>query len=99
MCYSGIAKSCTESKQLSTHAHTDVGVFVTPCDPTAHQAPQSMESSKQEYWSGLPIPIPVYLPDAGTEPTSIHLLHWRADSLPLGHLGSSSPLFITYELL
>ena len=31
----------------------------TPCDPTgAHQAPPSMGFSRQEYWSGLPLPSP-----------------------------------------
>ena len=36
----------------------------------AYQAPQSMESSRQEYWSGLPFPSPGDLPDPGTEPGS-----------------------------
>ena len=32
----------------------------TPCDPMdcSHQALPSMESSRQEYWSGLPFPSP-----------------------------------------
>ena len=35
------------------------------CDHTdvAHQAPLSMEFSRKEYWSGLPFPSPVDLPD------------------------------------
>ena len=36
----------------------------------ARQSPLSMEFSKQEYWSGLPFPIPGDLPDPGIEPTS-----------------------------
>ena len=35
-----------------------------------HQAPLSMEFSRQEYWSGLPFPSPGNLPDPGIEPTS-----------------------------
>ena len=31
--------------------------FVTPWT-VAHQAPLSMEFSRQEYWSGLPLPFP-----------------------------------------
>ena len=31
----------------------------------AHQAPQSMEFSRQGYWSGLPFPYPGDLPDPG----------------------------------
>ena len=34
----------------------------------AHQAPLSMEFSRQEYWSGLPFPSPGDLPDPGIEP-------------------------------
>ena len=42
------------------------------CDPrnVAHQAPLSMEFSRQEYWSGLSFPSPGDLPDLGTEPRS-----------------------------
>ena len=40
-----------------------------PCT-VAHQAPLSMELSRQEYWSGWPFSSPVYLPDPGIKPTS-----------------------------
>ena len=33
----------------------------------ARQAPLSMEFSRQEYWSGLPLPPAVDLPDPGIE--------------------------------
>ena len=36
----------------------------------AHQAPLSMGFSRQEYWSDLPFPSPVDLPDPGIEPRS-----------------------------
>ena len=36
----------------------------------AHQAPLSMEFSRQEYWSGLPCPSPGNLPDPGIKPIS-----------------------------
>ena len=45
----------------------------------AHQAPLSMEFSKQEYWSGLPFLSPGDLPDPGIKPESPAL---PADSLP-----------------
>ena len=34
---------------------------LTLCNPwtVVHQAPLSMEFSKQEYWSGLPLPSPI----------------------------------------
>ena len=44
----------------------------------AHQAPQSMGFSRQEYWSGLPFPSPGDLPDPGIEPRSPAL---KADAL------------------
>ena len=51
----------------------------------AHQAPQSMGFSRQEYWSGLPCPSPRDLPDPGIEPKSPA---WQADSLPFELQGS-----------
>ena len=45
----------------------------------AHQAPPSMEFSRQEYWSGLPFPSPGDLLNPGIKPWS-HAL-W-ADALP-----------------
>jgi len=35
------------------------------------QAPLSMEFSRQEYWSGLPFPMPEDLPDPGIKPISL----------------------------
>ena len=46
-----------------------VQLFVIPYT-VAHQAPLSMEFSRQEYWSGLPFPSPGDLPDPGIEPGS-----------------------------
>ena len=51
----------------------------------ACQAPLSMEISRQEYWSGLPFPIPgIFL----TQGLKLCLLLWQVDSLPLSYLGS-----------
>ena len=44
-----------------------------------HQAPPSMEFSRQEYWSRLPFPLPGDLPHPGIKPGS-HAL--QADALP-----------------
>ena len=44
----------------------------------------SMGFSRQEYWSGLPCPLPGDLPDPGIEPAPLCLLHWQAGSLPSG---------------
>ena len=44
--------------------------FGTPWT-VARQAPLSMESSRQEHWSGLPFPIPGDLPNPGMKHTSL----------------------------
>ena len=51
----------------------------------AHQAPLSMQFSKQEYWSGLPFPPPGELLHPGTETVTPAL---QADSLPLSPRGA-----------
>ena len=61
-----------------------VQLFATPWT-VAHQAPPSMEFSRQEYWSGLPFPSPGDLPDPGIEPKSPAL---QADALPSEPLGN-----------
>ena len=44
-------------------------LFVTPWT-VSHQPPLTVESPRQEYWSGLPFPSPGNLPDPGIEPMS-----------------------------
>ena len=73
----GVTKSQTGLKQLSTHARKDYAfleckvkwsrLFATPWT-VAYQAPPSMRFSRQEYWSGLPLPSPGDLPDPGIKP-------------------------------
>ena len=41
------------------------------CSVMSHQAPLSMEFSRQEYWSGLPLPSPGDLPNPWRTPGSI----------------------------
>ena len=71
--YTGIHIDVYVVKSLSR-----VRLFVTPW-AEAHQAPPSMEFSRQEYWSELPFPCPADLPDPGMEPGSPTL---RADASP-----------------
>ena len=62
----------------------------------AHQAPLSMEFSRQEYWSGLPFPSPGVFWTPG-------LLHCRQILYCLSHQGSpplqNTPLFMSYHCL
>ena len=46
-----------------------VQLFTVPWT-VARQAILSMGFPRQDYWSGLPLPIPGDLPDPGTEPAS-----------------------------
>ena len=62
--------------ELESLSH--VRLFATPWT-VAYQAPQSMEFSRQEYWSEWPFPPPRDLPNPGIEPRSPAL---QADSLP-----------------
>ena len=63
--------------QWKCQSFSCVWLFVTPWT-VAHQAPLSVEFSRQEYWSGLPFPSPGDLYDPGTEHGSPTL---QADSL------------------
>ena len=65
----------------------------------ARQAPLSTGFSRQEYWSGLPCPPPGDLPDPGTEPVFLNLLHGQAGSLPLVPLGKPRALGSHYQMM
>ena len=65
-------------KEKKVKSLSRVQLFPTPWT-VAHQAPLSIEFSRQEYWSGLPFPLPGDLPNPGIEPGSPAL---RADALP-----------------
>ena len=58
------------------------------CDPwiIAHQIPLSIEFSRQEYWSELPLLSPQDLPGPGIKPVSPAL---QTDSLPSDPPGKS----------
>ena len=67
------------STQFSSVAQLCRTLCDAPAWTVAHQAPPSMEFSRQEHWSGLPFPFPGDLPNFGIEPGSPAL---RADALP-----------------
>ena len=70
--------SVSFSIKVKVKSLSRVRLFVTPWT-VAHQAPQSMGFSRQEYWSGLSFPSPGDLPNPGIEPGSPAL---QADALP-----------------
>ena len=73
---------------MCTNPHVCMGACSVVSDSATpwtvtHQAPLSMEFSRQEHWSGLlPFPPPRDLPNPGITPVSLCLLRWQVDSLP-----------------
>ena len=61
----------------------------------AYQAPQSVEFSRQEYWSGLPFPSPGDLPDPGIKPGFPAL---QADLYHLSHGEEDGTIFFILKL-
>ena len=67
---------------VCTHAYVCVHVYLCVCTlscvplsgapwTVVHQAPLSMEFSRQENWNGLPFPSPGDLPNPGIEPVTL----------------------------
>ena len=79
-------KPLTQCLKVKVKLLSCVQLFATQWT-VAHQAPPSMEFSRQEYQSGLPFPSQGDLPDPRIE-------HWsptlRADALPSEPLGNHS---------
>ena len=91
-------KASAASKQISTYPpciHAQLCVMLSDpmdCSPpgsSVHRIP------RQEYWSGLPFPIPRDLPDPDIK---LCFLHWKADILPLSLLGSPVPPLFMLKL-
>ena len=58
-------------KFFNTHCCFSIFVLMLSHVELDPMAPLSMESSRQQYWSGLPFPTPGDLPNPGIEPTSL----------------------------
>ena len=75
----------TGSQTVKVKSLSRVRLFATLWT-VAHQAPLSMGFSRQKYWSGLPFPSPMDLPNPGIEPMSLalsgrffyHCATWKA---------------------
>ena len=76
-----VLQMCSEDACILSH-FSCIWLFVIPWT-VAHQAPLSMEFTRQEYWSGLSWPPPGDLPNPGIEPTSLMSPVLQAGSLPL----------------
>ena len=84
----------TESEsEVKVKLLSRVRLFATPWT-IAYQAPQFMEFSRQDYWSGLPFLSPGDLPNPGIESGSPAL---QADALPSEPAGKQYLLKITLK--
>jgi hypothetical protein len=54
--------------------------------------------SQQEYWGGLPCPLPGDLPDPGIEPEAFETPAPQADSLSQSHQEAQARLQVTLNL-
>ena len=79
---------CTMCVCMRVHSCSCIRLFVTQLT-IAHQAPLSIEFSRQEYWSGLPSATPGNLPNPGIEPSSPALQKDSLLSDPPGKLEES----------
>ena len=61
---------CSFPEKVKVKSLSHVQLFATQWT-VAHQAPLSMEFSRQEYWSGLPFPTPGDLPEPGIKTASL----------------------------
>ena len=83
---------------ITVSFHFEAEWYFTVCMipwTVTHQAPLSMEFSKQEYWSGFPFPPPGDLPNAGIKVRSPTL---QADSLPTEPPGKPLYVYTTFYL-
>ena len=76
LCHSG--SLLHERSESGVKSLSRVRLFATPWT-VAYQVPLSTRFSRQEYWSGLPLPSPGDLPNPGIEPGSPAL---QTDALP-----------------
>ena len=89
-------KSAYETGSVAGHTLNCVRHFVTPWT-VVHQAPVSVEFSRQECWRVLPFSPPRDLPNPGIEPSSLESLA-LADRLPLAlWFGCSIPLSLEFN--
>ena len=65
---------------MHVQSYTQLYMALSTSWTVALQAPLSMGFPRQEYWSGLPFPLPGDLPDPGIEPVSLRSPALQVDS-------------------
>ena len=82
-----------DSMKVKVKLLSRVRLFATPWT-VSHQAPPSMEFSRQEYWSGLPFPSPGSFPTQGSNLGLPHCGQTLYPSEPPGNPGDSMYIYI-----
>ena len=86
---------------VSCVSHSVMSNSATPWN-VVHQVPLSMGFPRQEYWSGVPFPIPGNLCDPGIEPGStvfqVESLQSKPPGKPLCYLSLTCFLYQGYSL-
>ena len=94
--YQKLTQHCKPTSRACILSHFSCVRFFVTLWTTACQASLSMGFPKQEYWSGLPCPLPGDLPDPGIKPASPAL---QADSLLVSHWGSPNQLYFNLKMI
>ena len=71
-CINKSARAFSPAERKESEVAQSYPTLGDPMDSSLHQAPPSMEFSRQEYWSGLPFPSPGDLPNPGLNPGLPH---------------------------
>ena len=84
----GDGERSAESSNCNRAVLSRVRPSATPWT-AAHQAPLSMDSPDKSTTASCHALLQGIFPTQGWNPSLVYLLHWRAGSLPMSHLGSS----------
>ena len=87
VCVCACARACARVRvcpHACTRAYSVISDSATAWT-VACQAPLSMGFPRQEYQSGLPLPLPGIFPTQGSNPHLVCFQHWQTDCLPLSH--------------
>ena len=77
---------CTAERACLLSCFSHVQFFASLWN-VAHQAPLFMGFSRQVYWSGLPCPLPGYIPIQGSNSYHLCFLNFRRILYPLSRCG------------
>ena len=87
-----------DTRRQSAKPFGHVQLFEIPCTVDC-QTPLSMGFPSQEYWSGLPLTSPGYLPNSGIEPASLALAGRFFNTVPPGKTTQNMGHFMNFHVI